>query len=381
MHSFDFDYTDRVFDTQKPPCLSLYQPTHRRHPENQQDPIRFRNLVKELEASLAQKYEAKETKEMLKPFHKLAANADFWNHSSDGLVVLAAGDFFRVYQVQRPVSELAVVADSFHLKPLLRIQQSADRYHVLAISGKKVSLYEANRYGISLLALSEEATEAIDSAREASRKVMHVEVSTTVPGSGAKGVHGGQGSGESDDNDNERYFRAVDRVILKHYTRPSGLPLILVSLRENNNEFRRVSRNPLLVEKGIETNPESLTIDEIRERAWQAIEPHYTARLTAMIDTFKSAQSKKLGGSDLEEVVQAAEAGRVATLLLEADRQIPGRYDDATGEIEFDKIENPDVDDLLDDLGEKVIKAGGQVLVLPKDKMPTNSGLAAIYRF
>ena len=28
------------------PCLSLYQPTHRHHPDNQQDPIRFRHLVK-----------------------------------------------------------------------------------------------------------------------------------------------------------------------------------------------------------------------------------------------------------------------------------------------------------------------------------------------
>ena len=31
------------------PCLSLYEPTHRRHPENQQDPIRFRSLVRDLE--------------------------------------------------------------------------------------------------------------------------------------------------------------------------------------------------------------------------------------------------------------------------------------------------------------------------------------------
>lgn len=38
------------------PCLSLYQPTHRRHPENRQDQIRFRNLVKELETSLRQGY-------------------------------------------------------------------------------------------------------------------------------------------------------------------------------------------------------------------------------------------------------------------------------------------------------------------------------------
>ncbi len=54
------------------PCLSLYQPTHRRRPENQQDLIRFRNLVKELETSLRQKYPAVETRLLLEPFKALA---------------------------------------------------------------------------------------------------------------------------------------------------------------------------------------------------------------------------------------------------------------------------------------------------------------------
>ncbi len=52
----------------QPPCLSLYQPTHRCGPGNQQDPIRFRNLVKELGASLRQKYPAVETRLLLEPF-------------------------------------------------------------------------------------------------------------------------------------------------------------------------------------------------------------------------------------------------------------------------------------------------------------------------
>mgnify|MGYP001099305636 CR=1 FL=1 len=30
-----------LHSAQVPPCLSLYQPTHRRYPENQQDQIRF----------------------------------------------------------------------------------------------------------------------------------------------------------------------------------------------------------------------------------------------------------------------------------------------------------------------------------------------------
>jgi hypothetical protein len=35
----------------------------------------------------------------------------------------------------------------------------------------------------------------------------------------------------------------------------------------------------------------------------------------------------------------------------------------------------------VDDMGELVIKMGGQVMVLPKDKMPSETGLAAIFRY
>lgn len=68
----------------EPPCLSLYQPTHRRCPEKEQDPIRFHNLVKEREASLRQKYPAVETRLLLRPFEALAHDHDFWTHTLDG---------------------------------------------------------------------------------------------------------------------------------------------------------------------------------------------------------------------------------------------------------------------------------------------------------
>ena len=42
---------------------------------------------------------------------------------------------------------------------------------------------------------------------------------------------------------------------------------------------------------------------------------------------------------------------------------------------------NPQVDDPLDDLGELVGKMGGRVLVLPAERMPAQTGLAATYRY
>ncbi|MGL5018755.1 MAG: hypothetical protein ACRDBP_11515, partial [Luteolibacter sp.] len=127
------------------PCLSLYQPTHRHHPGNQQDPLRFRQLVQELEKSLESKYPADEIRSLLDPFEKLGSDHDFWNHTLDGIAVFGAPGLFQVYALQRPVPELAVVAVSFHTKPLRRLLQSADRFQVLGLSLHEVKLYEGNR--------------------------------------------------------------------------------------------------------------------------------------------------------------------------------------------------------------------------------------------
>jgi hypothetical protein len=52
-----------------------------------------------------------------------------------------------------------------------------------------------------------------------------------------------------------------------------------------------------------------------------------------------------------------------------------------TGNTQKKDLTNPKVDDLLDDMGELVMKFGGEVIVIPAAKMPSEKGLAAIYRY
>lgn len=104
----------------QPPCLSLYQPTHRHGPENQQDLIRYRNLLKIFESSLSLKYPKPEIRHFLEPFEELALDHEFWTQTLDGLAVFSSAGVFRVFRLRRPVAELALVAGSFHVKPLRR---------------------------------------------------------------------------------------------------------------------------------------------------------------------------------------------------------------------------------------------------------------------
>jgi hypothetical protein len=381
MHSLTNDYAAGLLGSHEPPCLSLYQPTHRRHPDNQQDPIRYRNLVKSMEQSLRQKYTTREIQPLMEPFQVLADDRDFWNHALDGLAILGAPGFFRVYRLQRPVPEAVIVADSFHIKPLIRILQSADRYQVLGLNRREIKLFEGNRDALDEIELAPAVPRTITDAL--GKELTEPPTLTTFsPGAGGPAIRHGYGSKQDEvDIDSERFFRAVDRAVLEHHSRPSGLPLILAALPEYHKLFRHVSQNPFLLAGGIDIHPDALPADGLRERAWRVVEPQYLARLAGLAEEFGRAKSKGLGSDEIALVAEAAVAGRVATLLIDADRHVAGRLDEASGRIEYGDLAQPEIDDLLDDLGEMVMKKGGQIVIVPAERMPARTGIAAIYRF
>jgi len=364
------------------PCLSLYQPTHRRHPDNQQDPIRFGNLVKALETSLREQHATDAVKALLEPFEALAQDHDFWNHTLDGLAVLGAPGLFRVFLLQRPVAELAVAADSFHTKPLRQWLQLTGRYQVLALSLNKVQLFEGDRNTLDAVALAAGVPQTMNAALGGERTEPHTTVSSYGGiGGGHGAMHHGQG-GKKDgiDDDAERFFRAVDRAVLEHHSRPSGLPLMLAALPEHHHRFREVSHNPFLMASGLMVDPQGLTHDDLRQRAWDVAAPQQEAQQAAWSDAYATAAAHGLGSEDLSQVAHAAVAGRVSTLLVEAERQVAGRIDGSTGRIDPADLGNPRVDDVLDDLGALVESMGGEVHVLPAERMPSRTGVAASFR-
>lgn len=382
MHSLTHDYPAVLLAEREAPCLSLYQPTHRQHPDNVQDPLRFRNLVKQLAASLRKQYPARDIPALLRPFDALAEDRDFWNHAGDGLAVLGAPDFFRVYKLQRPVAELTVVADSFHAKPLMRIAQSADRYQILGLNRHAFKVFEGNRDALVELppigGMAQTADEWLGKdgdAREGAHRAYGQD------GGGDVTRHGTDVKQDAEDRDTQQFFRAVDAAVLKHCSQPSGQPLILAALPQHHHLFRAVSTNRSLIAEAIDVDPDALSLDALRERAWQVMQPHYLRRLAGLVESFGAAAAKGRGTDGLRAIAEAAVGGRVETLLIEAERLFPGHIDPTSGAITTANLAHPDVDDVLDDLGEIVLRKSGEVIVVPAERMPTNTGVAAIYRY
>lgn len=366
------------------PCLSLYMSTNRTHPENLKNPIKFKNLVSQMEESLLQKYSASEVHDYLEPLEDLVKDNKIWNDTKDGLAVFSAKGMLKVVVLNKSVEELAMVADSFHTKPLRQYLQSADHFHLLGLTLHDIRLFEGNRHSLTEVELTADTPKTIIEALGDELTEKH----STVDSYGGIGVdssamhHGHGGRKDETEKDGERFFRVVANTIYEHFSKPTGWPLILAALPEHHNLFQKVSKNPFLLPNAIAINPSSVSPDQLAKMAWEIMEPEYSLNLDNLVDRFEQARANGKGSDDYKDVAVAAVEGRVDTLIVEADRIIAVRITNlVTGNTQKKDLSNPKVDDLLDDMGELVIKMGGQVMVLPTEKMPSETGLAAIFRY
>jgi hypothetical protein len=276
------------------------------------------------------------------------------------------------------VQELLIVANTFYTKPLLRILQSADRFQILCVSRHEAALYEGNRDAldpVDLVDVPSTITEALGEELTAPR------LSVRSAPSGATVYFGGGQKPDEVDADRDRFFRAVDRAVLANHSHPSGLPLLLAALTEHHAAFRAVSRNPFLAHDGIQIDPGAVDLEELRRLAWERVEPVYLARLAELVERYELAMSRQLASDDVAEAAFATLAGRVGTLLVEADRQMPGQIDRATARVQPGDPAHPDIGDVLNDLAEWVLELKGEVVMVPAQRMPSSTGIAATYRY
>lgn len=379
-----------LLEPHRPPCLSLYMPTHRNVPANLVDIHQFRRLVDSLEAGLLVKHRRDEVDRLLDPFHRLDANATFWQHTLDGLAVLASDGKAEVFRVQQTFQPLALSTDRFHTMPLVRVAASTGRFDVLALSSREARVYEGTTDQLDPFDLGDEAAgggpgtlgrwDFIDQDTFQAHRVRQR--------AGAMGsVHGGFGSKSDDiDADTERFFREVDRIVVDRVSNRSQLPLLLVAISEHASLFRKLSANPRLLDEGIVTDPKMLEGPGLVPLVRSVADADRRRRIERLVTLFSKARDEGRGSGDLSDIARAAVAGQVATLLVEQDRIEPGKFDRATGRIAWgEDVETESGTELAGDLvgilAEEVLLRDGEIVSLRPIEMPTETGVAALYRY
>src|SRR5207302_205411 len=114
----------------------------------------------------------------------------------------------------------------FHIKPLLRTAQSADRFHVLCLQRDKVRLYEGDRDGLVEIepkGVPLTVTEAVGEEVVVQRKELTRPARGGEPRPAPRGPDvppGHPAKGDDAKLDAQRFFRAIDEAVLEHVSRP-----------------------------------------------------------------------------------------------------------------------------------------------------------------
>ncbi len=354
-------------------CVSLYMKTHMTWPESEQNPILYKNLVKELETTLANHFKGRDYKPLLADFQQFLNEDDFWKNRKPALAMFHHRGHLHVYDLPRSVPDGIHMADSFHLKPIFRILQTTDRFNILTLDRHAAHLFEASRDSIIPLSLNDlpENPKSHDNGARTRVGEQHF----SAFGSSVVTIH---------DVDEKRvdadFFAEVDKYVTQQLTNQNHLPLVLVALSEHQGTFRKVSHNQMLLKEGVSAGPNHLPLRDLRDQAFAVVEHSQHQFMRNLISQVEAASAHGKGSTDLADVAKAAVSGRVGTIIVDADKTIGGRLSPDGGILKTDN-NHPDVDDLLDDLMETVFRADGTVHVLPSGLMPINSGVAALFRY
>ena len=126
---------EELTDVSADHCVSLLLPTYRSGPDTAEAPIRLKKLLSRAASELVSLGERPpDADQLLSPATALLHDSDFWAHQASGLVIYLTADSMRTFRLPQLVQELVVVADRFHLNPLISCGASAASFHVLALS-------------------------------------------------------------------------------------------------------------------------------------------------------------------------------------------------------------------------------------------------------
>lgn len=362
------------------PCVSVYVDGGEPDRDAEQTRIKFKDRIREAAASLGvdpdTTAEGSEQHPLIAGLRGAIGSESLWPGQREGLCVFASPDRLIVRRTPERVPDLAVVADSFHVRPLIRIVNDTRRLRLLCVSAERVAMFDSDGRTLSPIALHGSVPTSIHEALGGAVDLPEAEREAyDLTGAGLL-------QSEQRPAILKRFFDRLDASIAEHHRPDAGVPLVLAALPEYHGVFHDAVTRLTPVEEGIKRDPfKDITEDELAALAADAVAGDREQTAQELREAYGAAAAHEQGSDDLGQIAQAAAFGRVDLLMLERGQRIGGAVDRDTGELTRKGLDDPATDDVLDDIAELVLRADGRVRVLPTGAMPSDQPAAAVFRY
>ncbi|WP_406481198.1 chemotaxis protein [Streptomyces sp. NBC_01615] len=345
------------------PAVSVLTPTHRREPDNAQDPVRLRNVVaeakKQLEADPSVTRERRT--DVVDQLERALKEVDL-AHAEDGLAIFAAPGEHQVWSLARTVPERVVLSDTFLTRNLVAAQASERPFWVLAVSADRVTLWNG---GAEHVVEDDSGGFPLSRDREnfdAERQEQIGDMPSTFRDEGIR-----------------RFLRDADTAmsaVLREQPRPlyvTGETAALSAL----DEIGTVTKDAAHV-------PHGGLAHGTPQAVWQAVRPLITAEERKHTDEVArelvTARGRKEFAAGVDEVWQNATEGRIRLLAVEENYRVTVR----DGGDHLVPAESGDLDareDIVDEIVEQCLETGAEVRFVPDGSLGDAKGIAGVLRY
>jgi hypothetical protein len=369
------------------PRVTLYLPIEREFPQVKQNPVRLEQAAETARGLLEKS--GLSSAEAAAWFSRLLAveiDVRVLKGPVSGIAIFLDRDSLYAFRTPFTLDERVAVGERFLLRPLVYALGRSHRYRLLAVSTKRVALFEGDAGGLR----PERGREIPSSLAEA------IPIAPTPEEQRSRGetVSHDFAARTARHSDTTRFHRSIADAL--HGLPDPETPLVLAADAADQGDLRALLRLPGLLPEPLTGSPDHLSEEDLHARAWPLVEAAADRELGRTAALFERARNHGKGLDLVDDIAQAALAGRVRRLWVEVDRRMPGRIDPETGAIQ-PSDDRPEVsravggfsassgtkraeEDVLDALIAIVLERGGSALVVAGSRMPVRSGLAAELR-
>ncbi len=372
-------------------CVSAYMPAHRKGADIRQDPIRYKNVLRTASDRLAQAGLTEgEARRRMEPLEHVIFDGDFWRHQGDGLAMFVGEDLVEIRRLPIPVEELVVVSDRFHLTPVLPLVIGATRFHLLALSQRRVQLFEATPEGIQEMPLRDvphsldELTRYVDAETQIQWHTGTAMTSTVGGPAQRPAMFHGQGTSGDETMEKRRlheFCTAIERGVSTLLENDRS-PLLLAATEPIIGIYREVNSHPTLQEQVLRGNPDRSDVRDLHREAVELLRDEFDRPRQESLERYVRYAGSDLASDNVEHVITAAHDGRVHTLFVGLADHIWGRYDLNARQVEYiHGSQHAGDEDLLDHAACMAFRTGAMIHVVDRESIPDQKPLAAVFRF
>lgn len=342
------------------PAVSIFVPTHRTFPDNEQDAIVLKNQLKLVEDRVTAEYDKRTAQAVLTQINTQIDGINH-NYNLDTLAIFATPDQAKVLHLPFNVPARVIIGKKLVTRDFMREISHAIQYHILIITSEKARLIEAvdNR-------LIKEVDGNSERQQNMTEQPFPLRNSSLPTGSKA------DRTGSSDDDRYlKEFFNRVDKS-LQQYRKGNALPVILVGDSRNLGVYETVCDNTSII---IGKSDKLAYLDDGTPQTFiDGVQEHLDVLRQQQFDAAKAelaqARDKRMVRTDLQMIYRSIHEGNAVTLLVRKGHSVPAEIDEEnlTLTVKSQPEGEHITDDAVSELIELMSHNGGKIVFLPQSK-------------